>query len=178
MKTERYPDFYAVAEDVEEIQGTGLTQYQDPITGKNMGKNRLTWIVHRGDLALEDYRLSQEKLLAFNFGENDERKFTICIYRYLPKDEILPTRVRVRDVGKSPPPGSPPRTHSTRTGTRLVPPNRPVPHQVGGLRKVQEGRGTRVVLPVRCVPAPDLEERLAWGNGTVEQRGHLSSASE
>jgi len=88
---------------VEEIQGTRLTQYQDPITGKNMGKNRLTWIVHRGDLALEDYRLSQEKLLAFNFGENDERKFTICIYKYLPKDEILPTRVRVRDAGKYPP---------------------------------------------------------------------------
>jgi hypothetical protein len=103
VKTERYPDFYAVAQDMEEIQGTGLAQYQDQITGKNMGKNRLTWIVHRGDLAFEDYSQSQETLLAFNFREHDEKNFTISIYKYLPKDDILPTRVRARDPGKYPP---------------------------------------------------------------------------
>jgi len=97
VKTERYPDFYAVAQDMEEIQGTGLAQYQDQITGKTMGKNRLTWIVHRGDLAFEDYSQSQETLLAFNFREHDEKNFTISIYKYLPKDDILPTRVRARD---------------------------------------------------------------------------------
>jgi hypothetical protein len=88
---------------MEEIQGTGLAQYQDQITGKTMGKNRLTWIVHRGDLAFEDYSQSQETLLAFNFREHDEKKFTISIYKYLPKDDILPTRVRARDPGKYPP---------------------------------------------------------------------------
>jgi len=62
-----------------------------------MGKNRLTWIVHRGDLAFEDYSQSQETLLAFNFREHDEKNFTISIYKYLPKDDILPTRVRARD---------------------------------------------------------------------------------
>jgi hypothetical protein len=102
VKTQRYPDFYAVAQDIEEIQGTGSAQYQDQISGKTMGKNRLTWIVHRGDLAFEDYSQSQETLLAFNFRENDERNFTISIYKYLPKDEILPTRVRARDPGKYP----------------------------------------------------------------------------
>lgn len=103
VKTERYPDFYAVAQDIEEIQGTGLAQYQDQITGKTMGKNRLTWIVQRGDLALEDYSQSQETLLAFNFREHDEKKSTISIYKYLPKDDFLPTRVRARDPGKYPP---------------------------------------------------------------------------
>lgn len=100
VKTERFPDFYAVAQDMEEIQGTGLAQYQDPITGKTMGKNRLTWIVHRGDLALEDYSQSQETLLAFNFREHDEKNFTISIYKYLPRDDLLPSRVRLRDPGK------------------------------------------------------------------------------
>ena len=102
VKTERYPDFYAVAQDMEEIQGSDLTQYQDQITGKTMGRNRLTWIVHRDDLAFEDYSLSQETLLAFNFREHDERNFTISIYKYLPKDIILPTRVRAKDAGKYP----------------------------------------------------------------------------
>ena len=103
VKTERYPDFYAVAQDMEEIQGTGLTQYPDQITGKTMGKNRLTWIVHRGDLAFEDYSQSQETLLLFKFREHDEKKFTISIYKYLPEDDFLPSRVRPKDPGKYPP---------------------------------------------------------------------------
>jgi len=48
-------------------------------------------------LALEDYSQSQETLLAFNFREHDDKNFTISIYKYLPKDEILPTRVRPKD---------------------------------------------------------------------------------
>jgi len=100
VKTERYPDYYAVAQDTEETQGNGLAQYQDQITGKTMGKNRLTWIVRRGDLAFEDWNQSQETLLAFNFREHDEKNFTISIYKYLRKDNILPTRARARDPRK------------------------------------------------------------------------------
>ncbi|KAH7417779.1 hypothetical protein BKA64DRAFT_761386 [Cadophora sp. MPI-SDFR-AT-0126] len=97
VRTQRFPNYYAVARDTEESQGAGLAQYQDPITGKFMGKSRLTWIVHRGDLAFEDWNLSQETLLAFTFRENDEKNFTISIYKYLRKDNILPTRVRPND---------------------------------------------------------------------------------
>lgn len=101
VRTQSFPNYYAVARDTEETQGAGLAQYQDPITGKFMGKSRLTWIVHRGDLAFEDWNLSQETLLAFTFRENDEKNFTISIYKYLRKDNILPTRVRPNDPGKS-----------------------------------------------------------------------------
>jgi len=100
VRTQRFLNYYAVARDTEETQGTGPAQYQDQITGKTMGKNRLTWIVHRGDLAFEDWTQSQETLLAFSFREHDEKNFTISIYKYLRKDNIPPTRVRPNDPGK------------------------------------------------------------------------------
>lgn len=100
MKTQEYPDYYAVAKDIEESQGNGLAQYQDQITGKTMGKNRLTWIVRRGDLAFEHWKQCQETLLAFNFRENDKKDFTISIYKYLRNDNVLPTRARAKDPRK------------------------------------------------------------------------------
>ena len=103
VNTARYPYYYGVAQDIEEIRGMAKAQYQDQITGKTMGKNRLSWIVRRGDLAFSDYSESQETLLAFNFLEHDERNFTISVYKYLEDDDFLPTRVRENDPGKYPP---------------------------------------------------------------------------
>jgi hypothetical protein len=75
-------------------------QERDPVTGKIMGMNRLSWIVHRGDLALSSYLECHETMLAFNFRERDERKSTISVYKYLEDDDYLPARVRVKDKGK------------------------------------------------------------------------------
>jgi hypothetical protein len=95
----RCPYFCGIAQNLEEIRGMANDQYQDPVTGKTMGRSRLSWIVHRGDLVLPTLSECQETLLAFTFREQGEREFTIPVYRYLEDDDILPSRVKEDDIG-------------------------------------------------------------------------------
>ena len=98
----RYPYFCGIAQDREEWPGLDKNQFKDPVTGRILGKNRLSWVVYRGDLALSSPFECQETLLSFNFREHDQRNFTISIHAYREEDDFLPTRVRENDPGTCP----------------------------------------------------------------------------
>lgn len=100
VKTCGCPHYYGIAQDQEEPKGTGKQQYQDPVTGKILGRNRLSWVIHQGDLVLLSSLECQETLLAFRFRERDPRTFTIPVYKYLEEDNNLPRRVRENDIGE------------------------------------------------------------------------------
>jgi hypothetical protein len=102
VTAQRCPYFCGIAQDQEEVPGTAPNQYQDPVTGRTMGKNRMSWIIRRGDLTLEPPLECQETLFVFNFREHDERNFKIPIYSHKDDDKYLPTHIQDNDIGKYP----------------------------------------------------------------------------
>jgi hypothetical protein len=98
IKTDCSPHYYGLALDQEQLKGVGDAehQYEDPVTGKTMAKEQMTWIIHQGDLILLSSAESPDTTLGFVFREHDNRVFTIPIYQYLEDDGdyLLPTRVR------------------------------------------------------------------------------------
>jgi hypothetical protein len=98
------PHYYGVSLDQEQVKETSIEkhQYYDPVTGKTMGKDQMTWIVHRGDLVLLSSEESQGTLFALNFRQSDTKVFTIPIYQYLDDDDNPPIRLKGAAKGKYP----------------------------------------------------------------------------
>jgi hypothetical protein len=102
VQTASSPNYYGLAQDQEQSKGLGdeRHQYYDPITGKTMGKEQMSWIIHRGDLILLSSPDAPDTLLSFILRDTDEKTFTIPIYQYLEDDDDLPVRLKGATKGK------------------------------------------------------------------------------
>ncbi len=108
----------------EEALGASPDQFKDVVTGKVYGRNRLSWILHKNDLALTRATDCQETLHQFNFRESDDRRFKLEIFQYLEDDDFLPVRIRDDDLGKYFVPGHLPKADQSRTEIRFDDSNR------------------------------------------------------
>lgn len=104
IRTGCSPNNYGIAFDTEQVKGTDDEEHQfvSEVTGKTMGRERMIWIIRRGDLILLSSAESPETLLKFTFKEKGKKDFVVPIYQYLDDDDDnLPTRLKGAAKGMS-----------------------------------------------------------------------------
>jgi hypothetical protein len=97
IRTGYSPRNYGIAHDMEHVKGADDEehQFESEVTGKIMGRDRMIWIIRRGDLILLSSAESPETLLKFAFNEDGKKDFVIPLYQYLDDDDDnLPLRLK------------------------------------------------------------------------------------